>query len=172
MAKQKIDQFANKAYQRVTMSAANTLTFEEVNFAAGIFQRIALVIHRVIFQPGNALWNSLVASTDVAQVALTVSNGITDIAMTHAEIIARMEWVGYANGTPASGAVVRGDHLIDFSAFPGGGMIVPASPLYVAMATSGMGAAMNCDVEIDFTFTELADADYIELIQSRVKANL
>jgi len=35
-----------------------------------------------------------------------------------------------------------------------------------------MGAAGSADVKIYFTFKELADKDYIELIQSRIQANI
>jgi len=172
MAKAKIDTYPNKALERVTETAANTLTFQEVNFAAGVFQRIALVIHRVVYSISEVAWDNLVDNTDTVFVALTVSNGINDLAMTHPEIVDSVKLSGFSSGTPATGLPLLDMVIHDLSGLPGGGWIIPASPVYIAMDSGGIGAALNCDVEIDFTFIELADADYIELVQSRIKANV
>lgn len=173
MAKAKVtDQFANKAIQRITTSAADTLTFGELNFAAGVFQRIAIVIHRVVYTPGTASVGALVTSSDILYFAITVSNGITDLALTHPEIIDLLRMQGYQAGTAASGDAKDTTIIHDLSMLPGGGWIIPASPIYLAASSAGIGATVNCDIELDFTFRELADADYIELIQSRVKANV
>jgi len=170
--KAKTDQFPNKAIQRVTQAAINTLVFQEINFAAGVFQRIALVIHRITYTPGSGMWSDLLTGSDLFRGGITVSNGIVDLARTHPELIDQVEYVGFVSGTPASGEIVRGNVMNDFTSMPGGGILIPASPVYVAIYTSGFASVANMDVQIDFTFKELADADYIELIQSRVQANV
>lgn len=172
MAKSKMDEYGNKAIQRITMSAADTLTFQEINFAAGVFQRIALVIHRVRYFVSNTGIGLLVTSSDCIWVAVTVTNGINDLSMTHPEIVDLLWLQGYAAGTPASAQPWENGFTHDLSSMPGGGIIVPAMPIYLGMSSVSMGTALNCDVELSFTFKELADADYIELIQSRIKANV
>lgn len=172
MAKQKRDLYANKAIQRVTMSAANTLTFQPVNFAVGAFQGVALLIHRVNFNPSYGGMQELVANTDIMMGALTVSSVIADIAPTHPEIVAGFQRVGMVSGAPATGMIIENPIVQDFSNLPGGGILIPANPVYVAMWTSGFVALTNMDVVIDFTFVELSDADYIELLQSRIQSNI
>ena len=172
MAKMKKDSFVNRALQRITMSAANTLTFQQVNFAVGIFQGVAIVIHRIKYYIGSTAWRETILSTDSFQVGLTVSSQLSDIAMTHVEVIDQQEIIGVSTGTPDDFKQVMMPIVSDLSTLPMGGMLVAANPIYLAVASAGLTTAIVVDVDMLFTFIELSDADYIELIQSRVQANL
>jgi len=172
MAKAKKDVFVNRALQRITMSAANTLTLQQVNFAVGIFQGVAIVLHRIKYYVGSTAWRETSGSTDSFQVGMTVSGQLADIAMTQAEVVDMHEITGVAAGTPANLLLPVLPILSDLTGLPGSGLLVAANPIYVAADSSGLTTAFTVDVEILFTFIELSDADYIELIQSRVQANI
>ena len=172
MAKVKKDIYVNRAIQRVTMSAVNVLTFQKLNFAVGIFQGVAILIHRIIYHIGTLSWDELANVGDLFQVAMTVSDQLSDIAMTHIEVIDEHEYVAYLNGVPANAIPTPTRIITEFSNLPGGGMIVAANPIFLAMNSATLVTAGVCDVELLFTFIELSDADYIELIQSRIQANV
>ena len=172
MAKMKKDLFVNRAIQRVTMSAANTLTFQQVNFAVGAFQGVALLVHRLIYHVGYTAIDEILGADDLFMVAMTTSAQIADIRLTHIEVVDQWEMFAYISGTPANEIPTFNRIESDFTSLPGGGLILPANPIYIAMSSSGLVVAGTCDVEIMFTFRELSDADYIELIQSRVQANI
>ncbi len=172
MAKSKKDTFVNRALQRITMSAANTLTFQQVNFAVGIFQGVAIVLHRIRYYVGRSAPIEAIAATDTYTFGLTVSSQIADIAMTHVEVIDSIEVRGVVGGTPATLIQDRAPVITDFTTLPMGGMLVAANPIYLGVFSAGLSTALVVDVDILFTFIELSDSDYIELIQSRVQANL
>ena len=172
MAKVRKDQFINRAIQRIVMSAANTLTFQQINFAVGVFQGVALIIHRIVYHVGYPAFDELLQVDDVFQIGLSVSNQITTLAMRNPEMIDQHEIFAYVQGVATVSEPHASRLITDFSALPGGGMLVAANPIYIAMDSFAVTSALDADVEILFTFKELSDADYIELIQSRIQANI
>ncbi len=171
MAKIK-DVFVNRAIQRLTQSAPNVLTFQQVNFAVGAFQGIALLIHRVKYHVGATAFEELLVAADSWKIGLTVSANISDIAMTHIEVIDVQERTAGGAGILNDFAVFDQVLVEDFGDLPGGGMLIPANPVHLACSSAGLTTGIVADVEILFTFKELVDADYIELIQSRMQANV
>jgi len=171
VSRAKKDMFVNHALERITMSAANTLTYQQLNFGVGQFQGVALVIHRIEYWISYATLQGLQATTDLIQIALTQSSNLGDLNMTHPEIID--EVLASGQGASLEPHYVPGSNFTkDFTNLPGGGLLVAANPIFIGMTTAGMGAAGSADVKIYFTFKELADKDYIELIQSRIQANI
>jgi hypothetical protein len=71
-----------------------------------------------------------------------------------------------SNGTPAMFQIIDSSVTHDFSDFPGGGMLIPPKPLYVAMASTNFSAAGEGYVWIYFTIKTLKDADYFELLET------
>lgn len=169
MAKKKTDEFANVAYAKVTQSAANTLTFEPMQLAIGLFQGIALILHRILYIPTGACLNELGAVTDVLALGIVTSNRLANIYdISDPAVIDYMSLK--PQGAPVE--IQREPYIHDLSTLPGGGKIVAANPLYLAMDSTGFVAAQDSRVQIDFTFVELADRDYIELIQTQIPANV
>ena len=173
MAKVKKDLFVNRAVQRITQSAANVLTFQQINFAVGVFQGVALILHKLLYHVGLSAWQEMITNAESFRVGLAVSSQIADIAMTHVEVINVQERCVSLAGVAAN-LVGPIDQVItaDFSPLPGGGILIPANPVYLAVSSAGLTTPVVCDLDMLFTFRELSDADYIELIQSRVQANL
>jgi len=169
MAKTKKDEYGNVAFGQVTCSAANTLTFSAIQLAVGTFQGVALVLHRISYFPGSVTLRELVAATDDLSMGLTASNRLTamyDIA--DPAVIDCKTIVGV--GVAVEPHVLP--YVSDFSGLPGGGKIMTANPLYCGINTTGAVAASTMRVQLDFTFLELADKDYIELIQAQLPANI
>ena len=168
MAKIK-ERFANIGLVTTTMSAANTLTFGTIQMAAGMFQGIAMIIHRVLWWPYTATVREIVAATDSLQMAITNSNRITTIAdATDPAIVAMKRIVAVA----ANVASVELPLVSDFTALPGGGKITAANPLYLAVSSGGFAAAGIVAAQLEFSSTELSDADYLEVLQAQFPANV
>lgn len=162
------EMFANRALVSMTMSAANTLTYSQVRFTTGLVEKIALVVHRIDWIPTSASLKEIVASTDLAQLALTLSSSPTSLSPSDQRVIAMMEIVGIGVAveryiTPLT---------MDFSMFPGGGIIIPPNPIYLAMSTSGAAGASGFNACIWFSYRQLSDADYLELIQTLLPQNI
>ncbi len=170
MAKIK-DLFSNRALEDITMSAINTLTFKKVNFAVGVFQGVALILHQVKYHFLSSVMLEFVGS-DEMQVGLTVSDRVDDLVMDSIEVIDSHELVAVEHGVPANATLYKTPIVSDFTGLPGGGMLLPANPIFLAMMTLGFAAVGRAQVELIFTFKELSDKDYIELMQSRIQANI
>lgn len=168
MAKVKKDIYPNRAMSSVTQTAANTITFEQINFGVGIFQGVALVLHRVEYMPDGAALNELAAFGDTWDMGLTTSNLLADLQAFDPAVISMKRML-------AIGAAVEPFELpliTDFTTMPGGGLILPPNPLFMCVDSLGNAAAHGTIFQLYFTFVELADKDYIELIQSQLPANI
>jgi len=172
MAKQKQDKYVNRMIKRCVMDGANTLTFEQIQIGVGLFEGKALLIHRALYEIDETSIGALETESDLIDYGLTVSDNLSDFKMTHGEIIDRGRLCINITGTAATNNVFEMPIVHDFSTLPGGGLIVPANPLFLTMSSAGLAAAGTLDCEIYFTFLELGDADYLELLQSQQRANL
>jgi hypothetical protein len=168
MAKQVMDQFANKAIVHIIMDGANTLTFAPFTFGVGLFQGVGMVIHRIEYRPTNATLREIAAVTDALTLAVVNTNKLDDLVADDPSMMDSQTIVGM-------GAAVEPQKIpiiSDFTSLPGGGLIVPANPMFVGMTSGGFAAAGAADVRMWFTFRQLADKDYLELLQSTFPANL
>lgn len=173
MAKSKVaDLYANRAFETVVMSATDTLTFSQVQFGVGLFQGVAAIIHRIEWFFRDTTIGDLMDVADHCEVALTNRDDLTSIRPTSQNVLAYMSLNVVNQGTPANAWIVKQPLISDFSALGGGGLIIPANPLYIAMESTGFTAAGIVDALIYLTFKELADAEYVELIQTIMPANL
>lgn len=161
--KVKKDAYSNIAFGAVTMSAANTLTFSQLSISVGLFQGVAMLIHRILWFPTTAAVREIVAATDALYIALTVSNRVAAINdATDPSIIGLYHKIGV--GVAVEPATLPWQ--TDFSRLPMGGRLIPANPLFIAAHSAGFGAAATVRAQLDFTFVQLGDADYLELLQS------
>lgn len=169
MAKLTGERFANVAYGNVTMSAANTLTFAQIVMGVGIFQKTAMILHRLEWFPTWASLKEIVAATDYLTFALVTSNRLSAISdITDPAVIVRRSIYGI-------GVAVEPAHLpivTDFGSMPSGGILMSPNPLYVAAITSGAAAASQVTMKMWFTFIEMSDAEYLELLQTTYPANV
>jgi hypothetical protein len=169
MAKESKDTYANVAYGTITMSAANTLTWSQIQMGISINQKVALCLHRILWVPSVASEREIVAATDGMNIALTTSSRLTAITdVSDPAIISFFSKSGIAATTEPS----KRPYISDFSGLPGGGKLIPPNPLWLAMSTEGFVAAGIARIQLDFTFITLSDADFLELLAAVYPANV
>lgn len=169
MAKSRnLDKYTNRAFATITMSAANTLTFEQVRFAVGLFQGVAVLIHAVHYYPDNNTVREIVAATDYCEFGLTLSNKITQLDPLDQSVLGLRRFTGIAAATE----IFKNPVILDFSTMPEGGILVPANPIFMAMMSGGFAGAGLARAQIFFTFVQMADSDYLELLQTILPSNI
>lgn len=165
MAPQNKDTYANKFFGTVTESAANTLTFSEIQTNVNIFDKVAWILHRMEWFLGEATGiGLLVANGDRIACALTSSDKITDLDLDNPSVVdlykvERVDYGAAANMHRWEMPIIR-----DFTNLPGGGIIIAPRPLYVAAEGASLAAASTVSVRGYFTQKQLTPDEYLELI--------
>lgn len=173
MAKRTVqDIFTNRAFETVTMSGNDTLTFSQVQFGVGLFQGVAAIIHRIEWFLPDAVVRYMSAQTDSCQLALTNRDDLAALTPSSQNVLAYRALTGNAFGTAASGMIVDMPVVHSFADLGGGGLIVPVNPLYIAMDSDGFAGVGIAQAIIYLTFKTLTDPEYVELIQTIMPANL
>ena len=145
------DQFANLAYITVTESAANTLTFKKLETGISIFEKVAWVVHRLEYYCDNIAATIFNTTGDYLQLALCSTDQMTSIDLSNAAVIDMCRITRIDLGTAASG-FYREDPLIrSFADMPGGGLIVPATRLYLGAVGTGLGGATTNKLRMFYT---------------------
>lgn len=158
-----MDVFANKAYATVTESGANTLTFSEIQTNVSVFEKMAWIIHRIEWYLSYATQALLIDAADTLQLALTASQSISSLALNSPSVIDLYEQYKFL-------ATAVGYHfsempiIRDFTALPGGGLIVAPRPLYIAAKGTGLASAATGSCRFYFTVKQLKADEYLELV--------
>ncbi len=160
------DNFVNKAYAKVTESAANTLTFQEIQTGLAMFEKVAWVIHRIQWFLGNVLITELLATSDRIVMALCGNNKMTSLDLADQAVYDLCSVRTYVSGTPATGYIFVNPFIRDFSNLPGGGIIIPPRPLYVGAKGDGLTSASIIEARIEFTYKQLKGDEYWELVEA------
>jgi len=166
MAGKKADSYANYAALKVTESAANTQTSAKFAFPFSIMDKTALIVNRIEYWWQNQ--GDLNSSGDYSTAALTVGASVVDITNQADPIIvdtARILRIDY--GAAASGMMYTMPLIKDFSALPGGGLLIAPSPLYVMIQSVGAAAALAVWIKMFYTSVSLSSDEYWELVESR-----
>jgi len=166
------DVFANRAFKTLTMSAIDTLTFDQIQFGVGIFQGIAMIVNRVEWFPTPGTIQQLVANTDALYMAITNRDDLSDLNPTNQSVLILKTLHPVIVGAVVSELIKELPIVSDFSSLPGGGLIIPANPIHVGAMMSGGTAAGVVRVIMYFEFKTLSDAEYIELLQTIMPANI
>lgn len=160
------DKFVNKAFITVTESAPNTLTFAELATGVSIFEKVAWVIHRLHWFVGSVVLKELITDTDTVTLGITGNNKMSTITLDDPGVYDMMALICTVSGTPANAFVHTTPIIRDFSTLPGGGIIVPPRPIYIAVIGSGLAAAAVASVRIEYTVMELKADEYWELVEA------
>lgn len=165
--KRNTDVYANMAYLAVLESAANTLTFAKLQIAypSLLDKKYGLLINRCDIE--FASLSTLDASGEAVDIALTVSEGISSLSLANPEVLIREKFSRFDLGAAASGVFVEFPLTRDFSTMPGGGILVPADRLFVAVKGTSLNAAMNAWIRLYYTIQVLSSEDYWQLVESR-----
>lgn len=160
---EKKDNYSNKAYGSVTESAANTLTFAEIQTNVEVFSKIAWILHRIEWYISATQMTKLAAADDIIQAALTSSNQITSLSLGNPAVIDLME-LALLFSTAVAYTEVPNPRVRDFSWMPGGGIIISPRPLYLAAKGTSLATALTISARLYFTVKELSADEYLELV--------
>ena len=166
------DVYPNRALFSVTLSAADTLTFQQIRFGMGVFQGTALIVNRIDWHPDQVSMSGMVSANDMIRVALTNRDDLAALTQANMNVLVFKELMVVLDGTAANFIVLDTPFISDFSRLPGGGLIIPANPLFIGATSAGIGAAMTVHAVMYYQTKVLADADYIELVQSLIPLNI
>jgi hypothetical protein len=166
MATKKTDSFANIAALKVLESAAATQTSAKFAFPFSIMDKMALIVNRIEYWfPSFVMLNT---SADIFYAALTASASVVDIAnQADPLIIDNMALVRTDLGVSATGIIQATPYIKDFSALPGGGLLMAPSPLYGMVQGVGTSPAALCFLKLFYTYVELSTDEYWQLVESR-----
>lgn len=158
------DKYVNRAFIQTTESAAGTLTFTRLTTGVSLFGKQAFVISRIDWY--FTQYDQLVASADYLQAAITTSNKMTGLGLDDPAVVCMKEWHGQLWGTAANCGIFSSPDVEDLSSLPGGGFIVPADPIFLAVQTQSFGSAGVCSARIYFTVVDLKSDEYLELVEA------
>lgn len=161
------DKYANILNQTVTQSAADTLTFSEINIGLNIFDKVGLLINRIEFVPSKATVNLFATNADSLVMALSASNQISSLSFSANEIIDLLTLDAVTIGAAASGSVAQKPLTRTYESLPGGGLLVAPKPLYFGVDSASLGTAGVVEFRLYFTVIQLKPDEYFELLESR-----
>lgn len=160
------DKFVNKAFIQVIESAANTLTFAELATGVAIFEKVAWIIHRIHWFVGKAVLKEIIADTFSITYALTGNNKMNQLSLDDPGVYDMQAIICASTAAPANFVVHTIPVVRDFSTLPGGGIIVPPRPIFIAAVGGGLAAPASVQVRIEYTVRELKADEYWELVEA------
>lgn len=174
MAKRRqiIDVYPNRVVDRVVMSAANVESFQQIRFGTGLFGGVALVIHRLEYHLMHASMIQLIDVADSLLFGLTNRDDLTSLAPQNLNILDTNMLSPIMAGSVVGIQISVLPIIKDFSTLPGQGLIIPPNPLFLAADSVGFATAAVVDLVMYYTFKHMSDADYIELVQGMLPANI
>jgi hypothetical protein len=163
-AKKTTDEFPNIVYVGVTESAANTLTFQQIQTGYGSLQKTGWVVHRIEYYLTQTTIQLLLNTDDLLQLALCTSNLASSLTLQDASMIDLLE-IGVSIYSSVGVVFSEKPMIRNFSDLPGGGRLVLPYPLFLAVKGTSVAAAMVAAARIFFTERELGDSEWMELVQ-------
>lgn len=157
------ESFANKFYGTVTESAANTLTFAEIQTNVDVFAKIAWVLHRLEWNFQVAVGTMFQGNADRVRMAITSSDNITDLELDNPAVIDRAD-IEMRESTAVGFSFFYRPFIRDFASLPGGGIIMAPRPLFVGVHGVSLVAAATVEVRGYFTKRDLTADEYLELV--------
>lgn len=158
------DKYSNVLFTEVTESAANTLTFKQIDIGIGVFEKIGLKISRIEYFKYHT---QLAADSDAIEFGLSQSNSWSAVDAGESSIITfHLERIR-AIGTAATALRDSNPLVDDFTGLPEGGILVVPRPLYLFASGANLSSAATVQVRIFFTTVKLQPQEYFELLEAR-----
>jgi len=161
------DKFANVITMEVETSAANTLTFEEVQIGLSLFDKTGILLSRIEYEPFNSAFAQMTATTDSIFIGVTTSNQLSELNPDQAAVVDRYMVQRQDLGAAATGALINTPFVKDLSTLPGGGILITPKPWYIGITSTGLAATCKAYVRFYFTIMKLSPQDYFELLETR-----
>lgn len=160
------DQWAQIAYLAVSESAANTLTFNGLSVFSNVLSQRAMIIHRAEYSFAVGAFADIDADQDGIKYGLAGDDGIATISLDDPTVYDYNFLIRLDAGTAASANILQAVIPKDFTALPGGGLLVPADRLYLFVQGNTLTAAVAAFVRVWFTLVDLSAQEYLELAQA------
>ncbi len=158
------DRYANVAHIKVVESATGTLTYKKLETGISLFEKVAWVIARIEYY---WLAAGYAASGDGVKMGLTTSNNPPALTPDEVAIVDLTKTRRVDMGTAASAIVDVSPIIRDFSQLPGGGLIVPPNPIYLAVIGVNQAAVVTMECRIYYTGVQLKGDEFWELVEAR-----
>lgn len=162
--------FANRFAISCAESAAGTVAHAEIPTYASAFAKEAFIIHRLEYIFTATDLANLTAQGDVICAGITTTNKTTSMlapdASKDSSVLDFINLVTMLRGTAATLFVHQNPVVKDFTNLPGGGIIAPSRPLFLAVQGLAMGATVNVYCRGWFTKVELKADEFLELVDA------
>jgi len=171
MAGRSEDEFSNVACITVTESAANTLTYKKLEAGISITDKVAWLISRIEYHTLTSLAGAFNADGAQLHVGMSVYNGLTTQqsvgSIADPSMIDRVWLEEVYFGAAASGFLFQRPLIHDFSDLPGGGIIVPPTPIYGWAQGNALTVATDTVIRFHYTLLKLGTEQYWQLVEAR-----
>jgi len=141
------DRFANVFSVELTLSAANTVTFVELNFGIQLRDRLAIVIDQMFVKVSESTLALMTANSDRIVATLTNSDQITDISdFNDRRNLVVTDLIRQDFGTAASGQLIKMPVVTEFNP----PMIALPTRLFLGGSSGGLASAIVIQVRLHF----------------------
>lgn len=147
-------------------SAANTLTFEQLQTGLSITDRIGWVIQRIESTIGASTLTYFNGTGDILNWGICQNNSLSSISIENPQIkfVKKLQRIDF--GTAANAVFQDLTIVDDYSNLEGGGILVVPSPIYGFIQGAGLTTAASVNMKIFVKAVTLSDADYFNLVQN------
>jgi len=154
------DRFANVLPVEVVMSAANTLTFAQVETGVSLGTGIGLLIDQINYYIPFGEVSELLTSADTIKMAWVNSDALTDLVADERRVI---DMVELSQTLTTSGVIAHKSPIIH-QFFP---PLIRATPrMWLACVTAGFAGAATVRSRLFFRYIDLNTQEYLELAES------
>jgi hypothetical protein len=162
--------YANRFALHVTEAVAGTPSFSEVPTYASAFSKEAFILHRLEYSFPSAILQLVVAAGDSLNVVVSTANHFTSLiaqdTFKEAGIVDHFHLYAELFGTAANMLHETQPFVKDLTSLPGGGLIVPARPLYVGVQGISIAGQVSVFARGYFTKVDLKDQEFLELLDA------
>jgi len=158
------DRFANVFNATLDMTAANAVSFAQLNFGVSLRDRIGIVIDQLFWFPGAATLGEMTTNLDRIIMAITLSDQITSIAdLSDNRIIFVEELQRLDFGTAAAATVIKKPIVSEFAP----PIIVLPTRMFLAMDSVGLASAGHVDLRMHYrTVSISAETQLREVLET------
>lgn len=141
------DMFPNVYSAAVTQSAANTLTFVQLNLGIGFRDFLGVAIDSLRFYPLAAMVNEMTTDNDRLHMAITTSDTVTDITdMSDQRVVEAWSLTRKDFGTAASAQLYTRPWLIEFAP----PILALPQRLYLGLDSAGLASAGTAQLRMHY----------------------
>ncbi len=160
------EKYVNIANIYMAESAANTLTFRQLQTGIAVFAKTAMLVHRIEYRVTPASLTQMANVADELRVALVTTTSLVDLITQAAGITDMMEWKTQISGAPATQVWYNEPIVHEFGNLPSKGLLMPGTSVYGAIKGVSMTNPCVAYMRLYFSYMEMKGDDYFELVQA------